>query len=165
MEYWVDGLGPGRPDNVGMRVSSDLSLPDLGFNGLMNAQDCGICNEGPSSASGQHAQQPKPHGPTRLRPRSKLSVRDATIVPPVQALTRDLLNFRTVKPNHVSRDPLLETLLVAEVVMAEASAAAAAVAALVAALVDDRSMFPTLVTLHPFWCREGRVEPLFPVDA
>jgi hypothetical protein len=68
-----------------------------------------------------------------------------------------------VKLNHVSRDPLLETLLVAEeVVMAEASAPAAA--ALVAALVDDRSMFPTLVTLHPFWCREEHVEPLFPVD-
>lgn len=38
-------------------------------------QDCGIRDKGSSPASGQHAQQSEPHGPTRLCPRSKKTSR------------------------------------------------------------------------------------------
>lgn len=67
---WVDGMDLAFRVLVGMRVCIHNPTSQL-IRGaeLTSAQDCGIRNEGSSTECCQHAQQPEPHGSTRLRSR------------------------------------------------------------------------------------------------
>ena len=67
---WVDGMDLAFRVLVGMRVCIHNPTSRLIHGAeLTNAQDCGIRNEGSSTECCQHAQQPEPHGSTRLRSR------------------------------------------------------------------------------------------------
>ena len=67
---WVDGMDLAFRVLVGMRVCIHSPTSRLIHEAeLTNAQDCGIRNEGSSTECCQLAQQPEPHGSTRLRSR------------------------------------------------------------------------------------------------
>ena len=72
--FWLMDVGlTGRDFVRGFCRDAGRSIRTIKLERSSNIpQDCGIRNKGSSPASGQHAQQPKSHGPTCLCPRSKV---------------------------------------------------------------------------------------------